>query len=156
MKARRLGLLLGALLLLNGAAAQKVEALAQNAPVELAAFNVAADGAQLEISVTLANRARERRVAAVALGVVMVDAFNDVIAVKYARWTEGLGGLEGEGADLSSGFTEFRAEELFLAVPFVYAVRFEDGEVWKEDLSSVATLLLSRFEAAVSPSTLQP
>ena len=93
----------------------------------------------------------------VAVGVVMVDAFNDVIAVEYARWTDDLSTLgPGESAELTNSFVETRADELFSSVPFIYAVRYEDGDVWKENLSNVATELLSRFEVAVSPSNLQP
>ena len=137
--------------------AQRVEALTQNAPAQLAAVSVSAEGVSVEVSATLTQRSREERIVALALGIVMVDAFNDVIAVNYIRWMEDLAGLEvGENANLSSSFVTPRADDLFLSVPFVYAVRFEDGEVWKENLSNVATELLARFEVAVSSSTLQP
>ena len=136
---------------------QRVEALTQNAPAQLAAVSVSAEGVRVEVSATLTHRGREGRIVALALGVVMIDAFNDVIAVNYVRWTDDLAGLEvGENANLSSSFVAPRADDLFLSVPFVYAVRFENGEVWKEDLSHVSTELLSRFEVAASSSTLQP
>ena len=137
----------------SGAAAQT---LTQSAPVSLSSFALNPSSTDAELSVSVTNTG-EKRVVAVALGVVMVDAFNDVIAVHYARWTDDLNTLApGASATLSTDFFETRADELFLSVPFVYAVRFEDGTIWKENLNHVTTELLSRFEVAASSSVLQP
>ncbi len=140
----------------SGAAAQEVLPLTQSAPARLEAFSVTTSEVSVEVAATMTNTS-ENRVVGVAVGVVMVDAFNDVIAVQYVRWTDDLSTLApGESAALTNSFVETRADELFSSVPFVYAVRFENGDVWKENLSNVATELLSRFEVAVSPSNLQP
>ena len=160
MRKRLHAALLG-LLLWSSAAAQEVLRLTQSAPIELGAFSATADGANIEIAATLANIEAgangEGRVVGVAIGVVAIDAFNDVIAVEYVRWTGDLSTLApGQSAELTDSFVETRADELFSSAPFVYAVRFENGEVWKQDLSGIATELLSRFEVAVSSETLQP
>ena len=154
---KRLRFALLGLLLWSGAAAQEVLRFTQSAPIELGAFSAAANGADVEITATLTNTGDEKRVVGIAVGIVMIDAFNDPIAVEYARWTGDLSTLApGQSAELTDNFVEARADELFSSAPFVYAVRFEDGEVWKQDLSGVATELLSRFEVAVSSETLQP
>ena len=154
MMARAL-MLLG-LLVWSGAAAQTLP-LTQRAPLELEAFSATTDGANVDIAVTLTNTGGENRVVGVAVGVVLVDAFDDVIAVDYARWTGDLSTLApGQSAALTDSFVEPRADELFSSAPFIYAVRFENGEVWKQDLSGVATELLGRFGVAVSSETLQP
>ncbi len=145
------------LLVWSGAAAQGVLSLTQRAPLELEAFSATTNGASVEIAVALTNTSDENRVVGVAVGVVMVDAFNDVIAVEYGRWTDDLSTLApGESAEVTDSFVETRADELFSSAPFVYAARFEDGQVWKQDLSGIATELLGRFEVAVSSETLQP
>lgn len=141
----------------SGVAAQSVQMLTQNAPLQLESFALDTDGATAELAVSVSNVSDEKRIIAIAVGVVMVDTFNDAITVHYARWTQDLEPLPpGETSELTSRFTETRAGDLALSVPFVYAVRFGDGEVWKQDLSGVATELLSRFEVAVSSTTLQP
>lgn len=143
--------------LLWSGAAQEVSILTQRAPAKLESFAANTTSANVEVALTVTNTAQEKRVVALAVGVVMVDAFNDVIAVNYVRWTDDIRMLEPEeSADLTNSFIELRADDLFLSVPFIYAVRFEDGEVWKQDLSGAATELLSRFEVAASSSTLQP
>ncbi len=153
----KLAMVLGLLVCWCGAAGQAVQVMTQNAPVVLEAFSVNTNSASVDVTLTVANTEEEKRVVAVAVGVVLVDAFNDVIAVNYARWTDDLSVLEAGGRTaLTNSFVELRADDLFLAVPFIYAVRFEDGEVWKQDLSGVSTELLSRFEVAASSSALQP
>ena len=141
----------------SSVAAQEVLYLTQSAPTELEAFSATTSDANVEVTVSLTNTDDENRIVGVAVGVVLIDAFDDVIAVQYARWTDDLSTLApGESAELTNSFVETRADELFSSVPFIYAVRFEDGEVWKENLSDVATELLGRFGVAVSSSTLQP
>ena len=141
------------LCLWSGAAAQT---LTQNAPLALSSFVLNTSSTNAELSVAVTNTG-EKRVVAAAVGVVMVDAFDDVITVHYARWTDELSPLApGESATLTTSFFETRADELFLSVPYVYALRFEDGTIWKENLNHVTTELLSRFEVAASSSVLQP
>ena len=141
------------LCLWSGAAAQT---LTQSAPLALSSFALNTSSTNAELSVGVTNTG-EKRVVAAAVGVVIVDAFDDVIAVHYARWTDELSTLApGESATLTTSFFETRADELFLSVPYVYALRFEDGTIWKENLNHVTTELLSRFEVAASSSVLQP
>ena len=97
MRGARVSLLCG-LVLWGAVAAQDVRALTQGAPLGLESSTLSAEGATAELSVRLGN-AGDKRVVAVAVGVVMVDAFNDAIAVHYVRWTDDLGTLrQGESA----------------------------------------------------------
>lgn len=127
--------------------------LSQRAPLSLEITNAEVQPAEVVVPGVVTSDTEEE-MAALAVGWLLIDPFDDLVTVSYSREYSALD--SGDSAKVTANITDARADEVVRVVGFVYAVRFADGELWKADLSVVAVELLEDYGVALPPTRLQP